>query len=67
MPVLRLSPGEAAPWEGTYALVGHYGEPLGFALRRNAGEPLPLVAIGVSHEPPLWWHMIDAEAAQAAA
>jgi hypothetical protein len=44
MAILRHAPGEVAPVAGLYALVGHYGEPLGFAERYEKGERLPLVA-----------------------
>lgn len=52
-PVLRLAPGECAPWEGTYVLVGHYGEPTGVAQWFEKGAQLPLAAAEVEY--PLWY------------
>ena len=42
-PVFRHPPGDTAPWRGTYALVGHFGEATGFSVERDAGDQLPLV------------------------
>ena len=65
--ILRLSPGEVAPWEGTYTLVGHYGEATGIAVWVGQGTRLPLV-IAAEVEGPLWYVLVgDAdEAVQAA-
>jgi hypothetical protein len=50
--IFRLAPGEAAPWDGRYRLVGHYGEPLEVFAVRRAGELLPLV---VSEADEVWF------------
>ncbi len=57
MVILRLAPGEPAPWAGTYALVGHYGEPIGFAKRCAKGDRLPLAAANA--DGPLWYVLVD--------
>lgn len=44
MAIVRFEPGTAVPQAGTYALVGHYGEPLGRWCWRDAGERLPPTA-----------------------
>jgi hypothetical protein len=62
MPIVRSQPGEVARFSSTYALVGHYGEPVGVAVWRNAGERLPLVAVAVEHEPPVWYVLADRSA-----
>jgi hypothetical protein len=45
MATLRLDPGTTALVAGTYSLVGHFGEPLGFTEWFDKGERLPLVAV----------------------
>jgi hypothetical protein len=64
--ILRLSPGEATPWAGTYALVREWGEPTGVAVWRDKGDALPLIT--VSEEGPLWYVLVGEpiESAQAA-
>lgn len=41
MTIVRFEPGEEAPGDARYLLVGHYGEPSGLVVRCDAGEPLP--------------------------
>lgn len=41
MVIVRFDPGEEAPGDARYLLVGHYGEPSGLAVRCAVGEPLP--------------------------
>jgi hypothetical protein len=67
MAILRQSPGEIAFSSGTYALVGHYGEPTGFAVGVKQGDRLPLVAVATRNGP-LWFVLVvDCnEASQAA-
>ena len=55
--ILRLSPGENAPWKGQYALVREWGESTGIAVWRNKGDSLPLQV--VSDEEPLWYVLTD--------
>jgi hypothetical protein len=64
--ILRLAPGGDAPWAGTYRLVGHYGEPIGFSVKCDKGQRLPLVA--ATAEEPQWFVMVHevTEDAQAA-
>ena len=64
MAILRHAPGERVPIAGIYALVGHYGEPMGFAEWFDEGEELPLAFANG----PLWFVLTDEveEAAQAA-
>jgi hypothetical protein len=57
MPIRRHLPGEVAPGTGSYALVGHYGEPSGVAVWRDGGERLPLVSADLEH--PLWFFLVD--------
>jgi hypothetical protein len=68
MAILRLAPGDEAPWEGSYALVAEWGESLGFAVWRNKGERLPLTT--VAEAGPVWYVLVGdhvpSEAAQAA-
>jgi hypothetical protein len=63
--ILRQAPGEAALVAGTYALVGHYGEPLGLTQCCEKGEGLPLVA---ATDQLVWFVLVDKsiETAQAA-
>ena len=57
MAILRFAPGERVEIAGTYALVGHYGEALGFAVRLDKGEQLPLVAADADYGP-VWFVQI---------
>jgi hypothetical protein len=57
-PILRHKPGDRAPAEGTYALVGHYGEATNFAVRCLPGERLPVVTIAADFGP-LWYVRVD--------
>jgi hypothetical protein len=65
MPVVRWTPGDTAPWQGVYALVGHYGEPTDFAVLCGAGERLPVVVLTADYGP--FWFVHVGEANQAAA
>lgn len=58
MPIHRHSPGEIAPRSGTYALVGHYGEPLRLTVERIKGDRLPLAIAGKEFGE-LWWVLVD--------
>jgi hypothetical protein len=64
MAILHQTPGEAALAPGIYALVGHYGEQLGFTGWFDKGERLPLVAANDL----VWYVLVDIsiENAQAA-
>ena len=66
MPVIRHRPGERAPFAGTYALVGHYGEAMNLTVWADQGDRLPLlVATGPD---PVWFVRIsEAEPASEAA
>ena len=67
MAILRHAPGERVQIAGTYALVGHYGEVIGFAVECREGERLPLVSASADHEW-LWFvHVGDAIAIENAA
>ncbi len=57
MAILRLAPGDTAPWTGTYKLVAHYGEPMDRIVSIKQGEHLPLVEIGGDSE--LWFVLMD--------
>lgn len=67
MPVVRHYPGETAPWKGTYALVGHFGEPTSFAVWCEAGERLPVVSVAADYGPFWFVHMSEANEGSAAA
>lgn len=54
MVLLRLQPGNTAPWTGQYSLVGHYGEGTNFSVWCDAGERLPSVII-TSDMGPFWF------------
>lgn len=58
MPVVRLQPGDLAPWTGRYALVGHYGEATTYSVRLNEGERLPLMS-GPAEYGPFWYVLMD--------
>jgi hypothetical protein len=66
MVIVRLAPGDAAPWTGTYALVGHYGEPTSYSVKRKAGERLPVVELMADIEP-VWFVLMDEANQQAGA
>jgi hypothetical protein len=55
--ILRLTPGDTAPWTGTYSLVGHYGEPAGIARWFDEGARLPLATAEVEY--PVWYVLVD--------
>lgn len=61
MIIVRYEPGALAPADGTYALVGHYGEATNFAVSCEKGERLPLVVVGGDFGP-LWFVRILEEA-----
>jgi hypothetical protein len=56
MAISRYEPGTIVSDRGAYALVGHYGEPTGVTVWREAGECLPLVSAGVEY--PLWFFLV---------
>ena len=58
MPILRHAPGEIVSIAGTYALVGHYGEPTNITVRCEIGDRLPFVTSAVGFGP-LWFHRVD--------
>jgi hypothetical protein len=66
MPILRFAPGEIALVSGKYSLVGHFGEPKGFADWFEKGERLPFVAAATDE--PVWFALTErsAEDVQAA-
>jgi len=57
MVIFRLAPGEVAPWDGTYELVGEYGEHTGRLITLRNGERLPLV--GAADDSELWFILLD--------
>lgn len=61
MTILRFAPGDVAPSAGVFALVGHFGEPVGVAIWRDKGEKLPHLMVA-STMGPLWFVQIGAEA-----
>jgi len=61
MAIVRHQAGELAPADGTYVLVGHYGEATNFAVSCQKGERLPLAIVGEDVEPPLWFVQIGEE------
>jgi hypothetical protein len=58
MPIIRHAPGEVAPWTGTYALVGHYGECTDLAVLCRAGQRLPVVTVTTDNGP-FWFVLVD--------
>jgi hypothetical protein len=60
MTILRYAPGESAPSAGMYALVGHFGEPIGVAIWCEKGAKLPLAAVAEDIGP-IWYFQIGAE------
>lgn len=54
MVILRHSPGENAPWDGLYVLVGHYGESTDLAVWCDKGERLPRI-VTTADIGPLWF------------
>ena len=58
MPILRLQPGDVAPWPGRYALVGHYGEATDASVWCLEGERLPLLA-GPAEFGPFWFVLVE--------
>jgi hypothetical protein len=65
--IIRQAPGEKTRWPGTYALVGHYGDPKGFVVKLGKGQRLPLTT-AADEDGPLWYVLVDisTEDAQAA-
>jgi hypothetical protein len=61
MAIVRHEAGAIAPADGTYALVGHYGEATNFAIRCRKGERLPLAIVSEDLEPPLWFVQVGEE------
>ena len=60
MPILRLYPGDEAPWDGQYALVGHYGEATNHSEWRDAGDRLSVITGSGDHGP--FWFVFVYEA-----
>jgi hypothetical protein len=58
MAILRHAPGERAPSDGTYILVGHYGEPTDFAAWFDKGDRLPPVTVSAAIGP-LWYVRVN--------
>lgn len=63
MAIYRYKPGEVTPRSGMYALVGHYGEPIGVAAWFDKGAKLPLAVVSEEIAYPLWFVQIGDEAA----
>lgn len=63
MAILRQAPGEKALVPGTYALVGHYGDPKGFAAWFDKGQRLPLTT-AADDDGALWYVLVDLSADQ---
>lgn len=61
MAIVRHEAGGIAPADGTYALVGHYGEASGFAVWCQKGDRLPLAIVGEDIEAPLWFVQVGEE------
>jgi hypothetical protein len=62
MALVRYEPGVAAPGNGMYVLVGHYGEPVGVAQWFDADAKFPLAAVTAEVAQPLWYVQIGDEA-----
>jgi hypothetical protein len=62
MPLLRHQPGVAAPGEGMYVLVGHYGEPVGVPQWFDKDAKFPLAAVPPEVAHPVWYVQIGVEA-----
>jgi len=62
MVIVRHEPGGVAPLDGTYALVGHYGEPTNVLIWRRKGEQLPIATGGDGVVAPGWFVLVAAEA-----
>lgn len=58
MVVVRHYPGDEAPWDGWYVLVGHFGEETSLMSFRKAGEQLPVVTINAELGP-CWFVWVD--------
>jgi hypothetical protein len=65
MPIRRYEPGETVPFRGTYALVGHYGEPTEAAVWLDAGDRLPFAMAAI--EGPLWFVLVSISSEKAIA
>jgi hypothetical protein len=64
MVIVRHERGAQAPRDARYALVGHFGEPTGFAVCCNAGEALPLESGDDEVVTPLWYVEVGEEASE---
>lgn len=62
MALLRHHPGAAAPSDGMYVLVGHFGEPVGVPMWFDADAKLPFAAVGTEVAHPLWYVQVGEEA-----
>jgi hypothetical protein len=61
--IVRHEAGEEAPENGTYALVGHFGEATSFAVWCRQGERLPLVIVSEQLATPLWFVRVSEQSA----
>jgi hypothetical protein len=60
MVIFRRYPGDLAPWQGHYALVGHYGESTGLIVYCEAGQQLPsVVNVPDADLGPFWFVYVD--------
>jgi hypothetical protein len=64
--ILRFAPGESAPSDDMYALVGHFGESIGVAIWCDKGKKLPL-AVVAEGKGPIWYCQVGAEITSRAA
>jgi hypothetical protein len=60
--IQRYEPGRAVTRSGMYALVGHFGEPVGVAAWFDQGAKLPLTVVSEEIAYPLWFVQIGDEA-----
>lgn len=61
MVIVRYEPEAIVSFDGTYALVGHYGEPTSVLIWCRKGERLPFVAGGDTVVTPAWFVRLTAE------
>jgi hypothetical protein len=65
MALIKHVPGARVKLAGRYALVTEDGEALCFAVRRNAGETLPLVSVPAEFKA-VWFVLMDSTELKAA-
>jgi len=61
MAIVRHEAGDVVPADGTYALVGHFGEATNFAVWCQKGERLPLAIVSEDLESPFWFVQVGEE------